>query len=713
MSTSATRRRWTGSRRLSVVDVVYGVEPGRPQPLGATVDETGVNFSLFSRHASSVQLLLFDEYDQLNPVEVLTLDPDRNRTFYFWHVYVRGLTEGFHYAYRVDGPRDPYSGHRFDPEKVLLDPYARGNTNARWEPVTACRPGDNLATSMRGVILDTRGYDWEGDERLRQPLEETVVYEVHVRGFTASPTSGVAHPGTFAGLVEKIPYLQELGVTAVELLPVFAFDEREVLRHNPTDGTPLRNYWGYDPYLHFAPQASYCVQPEEGGHVAEFRDMVKALHRAGIEVILDVVFNHTGEGNHQGPTISFKGLENEAYYMLSPGDGSYYMNYSGCGNTVNANHPVVEKFIADCLEYWVREMHVDGFRFDEGSILHRGPDGAPMQFPPVVWRIELSETLGETKVIAEPWDAGGLYQVGQFPGTRWSEWNGKFRDDVRRFVRGDFALVGAMASRIAGSADLYQAGDRLPTNSVNFVTAHDGFTLNDLVSYNSKHNEANGEGNRDGADENFSWNHGVEGPTDDPAIEEFRNRTVKNYAAILLVSQGVPMILSGDEVRRTQNGNNNTYCQDNELSWFDWTAVERHGDVFRFFQQMIAFRKRHASLGRRTFFDGRVTPRGIRDITWHGLDVDRPPWDEPWARVLAFTVAGLSADEPDVQVMLNMHDGRLDFELPSIPGRSWKRVADTARPAPEDIAEPGTETLVAEPKYWVEGRSVVILETDS
>jgi isoamylase len=713
LSTSATHRRWTGSRRLSVVDVVYGVEPGRPQPLGATVDATGVNFSLFSRNATGVQLLLFDEYDQLNPVEVLTLNPDVNRSFYFWHIYVRGLTEGFHYAYRVDGPRDPHSGHRFDPEKVLLDPYAKGNTNALWEPVAACVPGDNFDKSMRGVILDTSRYDWEGDEPLRRPLEESVIYEMHVRGFTASPAAGVQHPGTFSGVIEKIPYLKELGVTAVELLPVFAFDEREVLRQSPIDGTPLRNFWGYDPYLHFAPQASYCVQPEEGGHVAEFRDMVKALHREGIEVILDVVFNHTGEGNHQGPTISFKGLENEAYYMLSPGDGTYYMNYSGCGNTVNANHPVVEKFIADCLGYWVEQMHVDGFRFDEGSILHRGPDGAPMQYPPVVWRIELSETLAQTKVIAEPWDAGGLYQVGQFPGTRWSEWNGKFRDDVRRFIRGDFALVGAIASRISGSADLYEAGDRLPTNSVNFVTAHDGFTLNDLVSYNVKHNEANGEGNRDGADDNSSWNHGVEGETDDPAIEEFRNRSVKNYAAILLVSQGVPMILSGDEVRRTQRGNNNTYCQDNELSWFDWDAVERHADVFRFFKELIAFRKRHRSLQRRRFFTSTPTPRGIPDITWHGLDVGRPPWDEPLARVLAFTVGGLSAGEPDIHVMLNMHDGELDFELPQLEGRAWRRVADTARPAPEDVAEAGAGAPVTDAKYWVQGRSVVILETDS
>jgi isoamylase len=389
------------------------------------------------------------------------------------------------------------------------------------------------------------------------------------------------------------------------------------------------------------------------------------------------------------------------------------MNYSGCGNTVNANHPVVEKFIADCLGYWVEEMHVDGFRFDEGSILHRGPDGAPMQYPPVVWRIELSETLAQTKVIAEPWDAGGLYQVGQFPGTRWSEWNGKFRDDVRRFIRGDFALVGAIASRISGSADLYEAGDRLPTNSVNFVTAHDGFTLNDLVSYNEKHNEANGEGNRDGADDNSSWNHGVEGETDDSAIEESRNRSVKNYAAILLVSQGVPMFLSGDEVRRTQHGNNNTYCQDNELSWFDWTALDRHADVFRFFKEMIAFRKRHRSLQRRRFFTSKPTPRGLPDIAWHGLDAGRPPWDEPLARVLAFTFGGLSAAEPDVHVMLNMHDGELDFELPQLEGRAWRRVADTALPSPEDISEQGAGAPVTDAKYWVQGRSIVILETDS
>jgi isoamylase len=697
------------ARRRSIADIGIVAQRGRPQPLGATVDDAGVNFSVFSEDATAVQLLLFDEFDDTQPIATLDLSPDLNRSFHFWHLYVRGLRPGYHYAWRADGPKDLHpTGHRFDPQKVLLDPYARGATNTLWDRGAACMPGDNLATSMRAVIVDTRDYDWEGDKPLGRPLSESVIYEMHVRGFTKHPSSGVEHPGTFAGVIEKIPYLQELGVTAVELLPVFAFDEKEVLRAAP-DGTLLTNYWGYDPILHFAPEATYCVNPEEGAHIREFRDMVKALHKAGIEVILDVVFNHTGEGNHMGPTISLKGFENDAYYLLSPQDKQYYMDYSGCGNTVNANHPIVEKFIVDCLKFWVRELHVDGFRFDEGSILHRGPSGAPMDFPPVVWGIELEEELSDTKMIAEPWDAGGLYDVGRFPGARWSEWNGKFRDDVRRFVKGDTGLVPTIATRMSGSQDIYGRNARGPVNSVNFVTAHDGFTLNDLVSYNQKHNEANGEGNRDGNDQNDSWNHGVEGPTDNPAIEALRNQQVKNFAAILLLSQGVPMFVAGDEVRRTQHGNNNAYCQDNEISWFDWRLVEEHRDVFRFFRNMIALRRRHRSLQRRDFFTGKPNSWGVPDVIWHGCKLNAPPWHDPSSHVLAFTLAGIEATEPDLHVMLNMDAATLDFELPKEAGKVWRVFADTSKPAPEDITEVGEERPFTGETYAVEGHSVVIL----
>ncbi len=688
----------------------YATERGTAHPPGAIVEPDGVNFSVFSESATSIELLLFDEHDDLQPVQVVKLDPLHNRTFHFWHVKVLGLTPGAHYAYRVDGAWDPSGrGHRFNRHKVLIDPYALGNTTALWDRGAACGPEDNLATSMRSVVVDAADYDWEGDRPLRRPMEETVIYEMHVRGFTRSPSSGVEHPGTFAGVVEKIPYLEELGVTAVELMPVFDFDRSEVLRSSPVDGRPLVNYWGYDPFSHFAPHSGYCVNPEIGAHIREFRDMVKALHRAGIEVILDVVFNHTNEGNHQGPTINLKGFENAAYYMLVPQDRQYYLDFSGCGNTLNANHPVVEKFILDCLTFWVREMHVDGFRFDEGSVLSRGTDGVPMPYPPVIWQIELMEELAETKIIAEAWDAAGLYQVGIFPGARWAEWNGRYRDDIRRFVRGDPGLVGPVASRIGGSADIFQSQLELPINSVNFITAHDGFTLNDLVSYNDKHNDANGEGNRDGVNDNMSWNCGAEGETGDPAVEGLRRRQVKNFAAILLLSDGVPMIVMGDEVRRTQLGNNNAYCQDGELTWFDWTLVDRQADVLRFFREMIAFRTRHPAVHRLAFLTGQMTERGIADVAWHGCRLGEPGWSDPDSHVLAFTLAG-TGDEPDLHVMLNMDPADLEFDVPG--DRTWRRAIDTALDSPLDIAGPGEQAPVPGPTATVRSHSVVALEAD-
>jgi glycogen operon protein len=612
-----------------------------------------------------------------------------------------------HYALRVDGPFDLSHGHRFNRNKVLIDPYARGNTNNLWDRVAACGHEDNVAKSLRSVVIDTADYDWEGDQPLRRPMGEAIVYEMHVGGFTRHPSSGSAAPGTFRGVIEKIPYLKSLGVTAVELLPVFEFDETEVIRQG-SDGKRLMNFWGYSTVSFFAPHRAYCQSPEDGAHVREFRDMVKALHKAGIEVILDVVFNHTSEGNHEGPTINFKGLDNSLYYHTVPSDRQYYMDYSGCGNTMNCNHPITEKLIVECLEYWVREMHVDGFRFDEGSILARGQDGAPLAYPPVVWSIELSETLADSKIIAEAWDAAGLYQIGYFPGYRWAEWNGKYRDDVRRFLKGDPGLVSAMASRIAGSADIYQTSGHLPINSINFFTCHDGFTLNDLVSYNEKHNWANGEDNRDGVNENLSWNCGVEGPTDDPEVEALRTRQVKNAMAILMLSRGVPMFVAGDEVRRTQRGNNNAYCQDNEISWFDWTLTQKHQDLLRFVSRLIAYRRRYTEMHSPRFFTGEINERGLPDVAWHGTDLNAPGWNDPQARVLAYTMAGFEGN-PDLHVMMNMHWDSLNFEVPSVPGRRWYVAMDTSKPSPRDIAEDGAEPAAPSGRYPVEGRSIVVL----
>jgi glycogen operon protein len=474
--------------------MAFVAEPGSAHPLGMTTHPDGVNFSVFSESATEVLLLLFDRAAAIEPTQVIRLDPFQNKTFHFWHVFVRGCRPGFFYAFRVDGPMDPAAGHRFNPNKVLIGPYARGISKRLWRRADAAGPEDNLATSMRCAVVDTAGYDWEGDRPLKRPFHDSIIYEVHVGGFTRSPTSGVRQPGTFAGMIEKIPYLQALGITAVELLPVCEFDDSEASL-SPA-GEPLRNYWGYSTVGFFSPHSGYCVNQDAATHVNEFRDLVKALHKAGIEVILDVVFNHTDEGNELGPTESFRGLDNRSFYLHDPDHPGVYANFSGVGNTVNANHPLAQKLIVDCLRYWVQEMHVDGFRFDEGSILARGEDGAPLVHPPVIWQIELDDAFADTKLIAEAWDAAGLYQVGHFPGDRWAEWNGRYRDDVRRFVKGDPGLTGAIASRLAGSADIYQGRGQSPENSINFLTVHDGFTLNDLVSYNDKHNEANGEGNR-------------------------------------------------------------------------------------------------------------------------------------------------------------------------------------------------------------------------
>jgi isoamylase len=684
----------------------FTTEPGTAHPLGITTYSNGVNFSLFSQAATEVVLLLFDRLSATEPAHAIRLDPFRNKTFHFWHVFVLGCGPGMFYAFRVDGPADPAAGHRFNPNKVLIGPDARGICKQLWRRADAVGPLDNLATSMRCAVVDLARYDWEGDRPLKRPIHESVIYEMHVGGFTRASSAGVSHPGTFAGIVEKIPYLQALGVTAVELLPVCDFDDTDVSL-NPA-GETIRNYWGYSTVGFFSPHSSYCVDRSGTSGINEFRDMVKALHRAGIEVILDVVFNHTDEGNERGPTHSFRGMDNRTFYVLVPNHLATYANYTGTGNTFNANHPLPQKLIVDCLRYWVEDMHVDGFRFDEASVLARGEDGTPLEHPPVIWQIELDDALADTKVIAEAWDAAGLYQVGHFPGDRWAEWNGLYRDDIRRFVKGEPGITGLVASRLGGSADVYQERGQTPENSINFITVHDGFTLNDLVSYNDKHNDANGEGNRDGINNNLSWNCGVEGPTDDPVVEALRIRQIKNLVTILMLSRGVPMILAGDEIRRTQRGNNNAYNQDNDTSWIDWTQADSHQDVLRYFQRVIAFRQAHPALSRPYFYTGETNERGMTDITWHGTRLNSPGFGDPKAHALACTIAGFH-NYPDLHVMMNMFWEQLDFEVPAHTRRRWGRAIDTFAPSPHDIASVGQEPAFAGSSCTVQGRSIVVL----
>jgi isoamylase len=681
-----------------------GLEEGSSSPLGATPSAEGVNFSVFSRHATGVELLLFDNGDDTKPARVVRLDPSVNRTYHYWHVFVPDVRPGQRYAYRVDGPFDPPSGMRFDPTKVLLDPYGRGVVAPSAYGRDAARsPGDNAGTAMKSVVVDVSAYDWQGDAPLRRPSSRTIVYEMHVGGFTRHASSGLPEKtrGTFAGLIGKIPYLQRLGITAVELLPVFQFD--------PQDCPPgLVNHWGYAPVSFFAPHQGYSSRRDPLGAVDEFRDMVKALHRAGLEVILDVVFNHTAEGDHRGPTLSLRGLDNPTYYILEA-DRSRYANYSGTGNTLNANHPVVRRMILDSLRYWVDAMHVDGFRFDLASILERDESGDVMPNPPVLWDIESDPALAGTKLIAEAWDAAGLYQVGAFVGDRWKEWNGRFRDDVRSFFRGEDGTVERFADRLIGSPSLYGHKQREPEESVNFVTCHDGFTLNDLVSYDGKHNEANREHGRDGTDDNRSWNCGVEGPTDDPDIDKLRTRQVKNFLTVTMLSVGMPMMLMGDEVRRTQGGNNNAYCQDNETSWFDWMLLAKRADVYRFVSLLNTHRVlRDVEHERQRVVLNEVLRRA--DITWHGVELDRPDWS-PSSHSIAFT-AKATMDRVSFHAILNAYWEPLDFALPPIAdgGRpAWRRWIDTFLESPDDIIEWERAPVVGGHTYRAEPRSVVVL----
>ncbi|MGE0490511.1 MAG: glycogen debranching protein GlgX [Vulcanimicrobiota bacterium] len=664
-------------------------QPGKSYPLGATPSGQGVNFSVYARHAVKVELLLFDTIEQRQPARTLPLF----RTFDYWHAFVPGIEPGQLYAYRASGPHAPSEGHRYDHQKILLDPYARAVAVPEdYDREVAKRPG--LCSARKGVVVDRRGYDWEGDEPPRHPFDRTILYEVHLAGFTKHPSSGVSQPGTFSGLVEKIPYLQELGITAVELLPVFHFDEQDA-------PAGLTNFWGYSPVSFFAVHPAFSAASDPLRVLDEFRDMVKALHRAGIEVILDVVYNHTAEGDETGPTLSLRGLDNEVYYTLGEEPGTF-ANYSGCGNTLNANRSVVRRLIVDSLRYWVTEMHVDGFRFDLASILARDEDGEPLSNPPVLWEIETDPMLAGAKLIAEAWDAGGLYQVGSFIGDRWAEWNGRFRDDVRRFLKADPGSLKVLPERLLASPDIFAHEEREPEQSINFVTCHDGFTLNDVVSYNDKHNQANLEQSRDGTPTNFSWNCGVEGPSDDPEVEALRNRQVKNFFTINLLSVGVPMLLAGDEFRRTQWGNNNAYCQDSELSWVDWRLLERHRSLQRFVSRLIALRqslelyRRERNLTLNQFLEEAA-------IRWHGTRLDEPDWSEH-SHSLALTIEG---EREHMHFIFNSYWKPLEFELPA-PPTVWWRVLDTSLESPEDITDRG-QSMHQPPTYSCAARSCVVL----
>lgn len=685
----------------------YKLRRGKPLPFGAYIIPGGVNFSVFSSGATSCTLVLFEKRAPQPLVEIPFPDEFRIGNVYSMVVFDLDY-EDIEYGYRMDGPNNFSEGQWFDKSKVLLDPYARiiggqevWGQDPNWEDIYRHR-----------ARLAFDDFDWEDDRPIEIPPEDQIIYEMHIRSFTRHPSSGVKHPGTFAGLREKIPYLKELGVNAIEIMPIYEFDEFEDSRKSPVTGELLVNYWGYSTVGFFAPKAGYAATGKLGMQVDEVKALVKELHKNGMEVILDVVFNHTAEGNHQGPTISFRGLDNKTYYMLTP--EGYYFNFSGCGNTLNCNNPIVRNMVLDCLRYWASEYHIDGFRFDLAAILGRDQWGVPLANPPLLESLAFDPILAKCKLIAEAWDAGGLYQVGSFPAFgRWAEWNGKYRDGVRKFIKGD-GSAGDMAQRLQGSPDLYAPSGRAPATSINFITAHDGFTLADMVSYNDKHNEANGWDNTDGGNDNDSWNCGAEGWTDDPGINALRRRQIRNALAILLVSQGVPMILMGDEMGRSQRGNNNAYCLDNEITWMDWSLLSTNADLFRFAKNCIAFRKAHPVLRNRYHFQNRdYVGSGYPDISWHGTRA----WYADWSgNAIAFMLCGKHAKEgtmPDdyIYVALNMHWESLWFEIPGLPpGMQWHVSANTGAPAPHDSWELGKEPALENQQGLLIGdRSVVIL----
>jgi glycogen operon protein len=684
-------------------------QQGVPLPFGVSFHGNKVNFSLFARHAESVSLVLFlpDKTDAWVEIE---LDHLINKTGDVWHIMLEGVPEHLEYGYRLLGPDDPHgTGHCYKPDLLVLDPYVHSLANGEVWGVEKKLKGKTKCGRIftrRGVVSRS-GFDWQGDRPLNILLKDSIIYEMHVRGFTQHASSGVENPGTYRGIIEKIPYLQKLGVTAVELMPVTEFVENEKLFKDPETGEFLKNYWGYNPICFFAPKASYAADGRHGNQVVEFKEMVRCLHQAGIEVILDVVFNHTGEGDYGGTTYSFRGIDNVIYYILGP--DREYMNYSGCGNTINCNHPLVRNFIMDCLRYWVTEMHVDGFRFDLASILGRSPTGEILSNPPMVEQIAEDPVLTNTKIIAEAWDAAGVYQVGSFSThSRWAEWNGRFRDDIRGFMCGKENSVADLATRIAGSSDLYQQSSRMPYNSINFVTSHDGFTLADLVSYNEKHNERNGEQNRDGDNHNISWNSGAEGETDDPAVLDLRQRRVRTMAVLLMLSQGVPMLVAGDEFGRSQQGNNNGWCQDNELSWVNWQDAEKNKGLQSFFIKLIALRKKHQIFRRCDFFaDGDAGKKGI---SWWGERGEAQRWDGA-VKSLGFVLHGHGVNGPpddDFFIMVNGNLTAVPFNLPPLESGYWCRLIDTGLESPDDFIDEKQVRPTEDTSVDVAGMTIVV-----
>ncbi|WP_146459751.1 glycogen debranching protein GlgX [Rubripirellula tenax] len=648
-------------------------------PFGATIQDTGVQFSVFSRSATAMRLLLYNKVTDREPAEIIDFDRDADRWGDVWSMHVPNLAEGQLYHFQANGPWAPERGHRFDSTARLIDPYTQALAGEYQ------KGKDGVVRPPKCVVVDGE-FDWEGDRHIRRDISESVIYEMHVKGFTKSKSSKVKHPGTYLGVIEKIPYLKDLGVTAVELMPVNEFPIKDI-HGNKMDRS---NYWGYDPMAFFAPHRGYASDSTPGAQVREFKEMVKALHKAGIEVILDVVFNHTCEGNEKGPTLSFKGLENQVYYILS--EGQHYCNYSGCGNTLNGNHPVVREMIFHCLRHWVHNYHIDGFRFDLASILSRDTKGNLIPNPPMVELIAEDPLLADTKIIAEAWDAAGAYQVGSFGGARWAEWNGRYRDDTRGFWRGDSGTLGALATRLAGSSDLYEHDNRPPHCSINLITTHDGFTMNDLVSYKDKHNIANGEDNRDGDNHNISDNYGVEGPTRKKAITVTRDRQIRNMMTTLLLSQGVPMLVSGDEVRRTQKGNNNAYCQDNDISWFDWRLATKNADMLRFVKALIKFRREQPTVRRKTYLTGQpVDGRAIPDVSWYAPDGTHLNWNQSELAMVAYIAAPTRIEDPeglgrDMVMMFNSTGQDRVFKMPEIGwGMNWNLFIDTAVESPGDI----------------------------
>lgn len=688
-----------------MLNIHKNIGKGQSFPIGASIQSNGVNFSIYSKYSTGIELLLFNNIEDNKPSHIIVLDKKKHKTDFYWHIFIEGLKAEQIYAFRVHGPFLPDQGLRFNPEKVLLDPYSKLVVTPKgYQRDLAIKPGDNISSAMKSVVVDTSVYNWEGDHYPRRSFSKTIIYELHVKGFTKHPNSGIENSkrGTYAGLIEKIPYLKDLGITAIELLPIFQFDEQDAPKGNI-------NYWGYSPVSFFAPHSSYCSSKNIMGPLDEFRDMVKALHKAGIEVILDVVYNHTSEGGKNGPTFSLKGIENRTYYLLE-GETYSYGNYSGCGNTINPNNSVARRMIMDSLQFWVSEMHVDGFRFDLASILSRDELGVPQKNPPILWEIESDPILAGTKLIAEAWDAAGLYQVGTFIGGKWKEWNGKFRDDVRSFIKGDEGAISNFAARVLASPDIYGSKNRSVGTSINFITCHDGFTLNDLVSYSEKHNEANGENNRDGNNDNLSWNCGIEGLTADSSIIKLREQQIKNFMVVTLLSYGTPMLLMGDEVGRTQLGNNNAYCQDNEISWFNWELLETNKHLFRFIKMLNMFR-----INRDSSKDDVEPPlleflQKRRKIDWHGVQLDKPDWSSI-SHSLAGTVR-TKKNDPILYIVCNAYSKDLDFEIPepqNFKKKNWYRIIDTSLSSPDDIVLLNKTKIINVKYYTVKARSIILL----